>query len=361
MNTTDLVHRARATGTPLLEPDGDLATFLWRGKTAPQLIGDFNGWEPGGALPLEPAGDKLWACELHLPRQAYMEYGFIWPGHTVHRTDPLNTRTVENGLGQLNSWFYMPEGSPTPLGRRQPGVARGTLTRHVITLSAPAQLPGGRRAVYLYQPPTPDPCPLLVVYDGPDYRRRAQLLALVENLAAQRRIRPVALALLPNGGQARHVEYACSDTTLAFVAQHVLPLAQQTLRLTDPAEADGSYGVLGASMGGLMAVYTGLRLPHVFGRVLAQSGAYAYQGWEHIVFPLVEHWPPPPTRLWLDVGLYDLPGLLDGNRRMQAALTNRGYAVAYREYPAGHNYPAWRDELWRGLEWLFAPEVAHAA
>jgi len=28
--------------------------------------------------------------------------------------------------------------------------------------------------------------------------------------------------------------------------------------------------------------------------------------------------------------------------------------VRYREYSGGHNYPAWREDVWRGLEWLFA-------
>jgi enterochelin esterase family protein len=38
---------------------------------------------------------------------------------------------------------------------------------------------------------------------------------------------------------------------------------------------------------------------------------------------------------------------------MAALLQSRGYDVAYREYNAGHNYAAWRDDLWRGLEVLF--------
>jgi enterochelin esterase-like enzyme len=41
---------------------------------------------------------------------------------------------------------------------------------------------------------------------------------------------------------------------------------------------------------------------------------------------------------------------------MHNLLTIRGYPVIYREYHAGHNYPAWRDDIWRGLETLYAPE-----
>jgi enterochelin esterase family protein len=34
-------------------------------------------------------------------------------------------------------------------------------------------------------------------------------------------------------------------------------------------------------------------------------------------------------------------------------LNQMGYPLTYREYHAGHNYPAWRDEIWRGLEALY--------
>ncbi len=47
--------------------------------------------------------------------------------------------------------------------------------------------------------------------------------------------------------------------------------------------------------------------------------------------------------------------LLEGNRRMLPVLKEAGHRVRYREYSGGHNYPAWRDDLWHGLEWLFPP------
>jgi enterochelin esterase family protein len=38
---------------------------------------------------------------------------------------------------------------------------------------------------------------------------------------------------------------------------------------------------------------------------------------------------------------------------MYALLKEKGYNVAYREFTAGHNYTAWRDDVWRGLEAMF--------
>jgi enterochelin esterase family protein len=53
----------------------------------------------------------------------------------------------------------------------------------------------------------------------------------------------------------------------------------------------------------------------------------------------------------MDVGRYEW--LLEPNRRLHALLQEHGYDVTYREYNAGHNFPAWRNDVWRGLELAF--------
>ena len=106
-------------------------------------------------------------------------------------------------------------------------------------------------------------------------------------------------------------------------------------------------------MGGLTALYAGLRAPAVFGRVLSQSGAFALGQHDTVVFDLVRHSPVPPLRVWMSAGRYEW--LLDCNRRMHRLLEKKGYDVAYHEHNGGHNYPAWRDHLAQGLEALFGP------
>jgi enterochelin esterase-like enzyme len=175
---------------------------------------------------------------------------------------------------------------------------------------------------------------------------------ILDNLIAQRRIRPLALAMPYHAGQARGVEYACNDVHLAFLFHHVLPLAQKELNLVDIQANPGVYGILGASMGGLMALYSGLRAPHIFGRVLSQSGAFVVAEGDTVTWDLVEHGPVRPLKIWMDVGRYEW--FLTCNRRVRDLLSTRGYDLAYREYNSGHNYASWRNDLWRGLEWLFA-------
>ena len=116
-------------------------------------------------------------------------------------------------------------------------------------------------------------------------------------------------------------------------------------------ENPGEFGVMGASMGGLMALYTGLRLPHIFGKVLAQSGAYVLDDYEFITSSLIEDGTKPDLKIWMDVCVFE--NLLENNRMMRGKLQEFGYEVDFHEYPAGHNYSAWRDDLPGGLGTLF--------
>ncbi len=340
-----VLRRAREEGTPVIQ--GNQVTFVWRGTNAPQLIGDFNDWDAEHALELEQSGPDLWTHTMRLPRDAYMEYAFHVRGQ--HTLDPLNPREAPDGLGHANNYFYMPDAQPTPLIQRERNVPRGTVTRY--TLDTEYLLAGPRRAVTLYEPPAPGPWPLLVVFDGSEYRRRARLPVILDNLIAQKRIRPVALALIANGGRARIVEYACSETTLGFVVDQVLPFARDHLDLLDWRASPGAFGVLGASMGGLMALYCAIRAPAVFGRAIAQSSAFSLETGDPVIWDLVRLGPVADIKIWMDSGRFEW--LLQADRRMAELLASRGYDVTYHEYNAGHNYPAWRDDVWRGLETVF--------
>jgi enterochelin esterase-like enzyme len=344
VTTAESLLRLARTGTPLITDQ--TATFVWQGDQAPQLIGDFCGWQWGTPVDLDQVAPGVWTQTLSLPADAYVEYSYWRDGQRV--ADPFSRRTVPDGLGHTNHFFYMPEAAPSSLVRRGRGVPRGTVTRHVLEHEF---LLGGRgRTVLFYQPPTTEPAPLLVVLDGQDYFPRGRLVQIVDNLIAQRRIRPVALAMVYHGGRLRGIEYACSEAHMGALL-HLLPLAKKELNLLDWSEHPSAYGIMGASMGGLMALFVGLRLPHIFGKVLSQSGAFEIDWYETVVLDLVRHGPLRPLRIWMDVGR--LEWLLEPNRAMHRVLVEKGYDVAYREFSGGHNYTSWRNDLWRGLEALF--------
>jgi enterochelin esterase-like enzyme len=55
----------------------------------------------------------------------------------------------------------------------------------------------------------------------------------------------------------------------------------------------------------------------------------------------------------MDAGQLDY--LLEDNRKMYSLLQEKGYDVTYLEFAGGHNYTAWRNDVWRGLVAVFAP------
>lgn len=336
---------------PLIE--GNKVIFLWQGKTAPQLRGDFTDWERGLPISLEKSGKGLWEYEVEFPEDAYIEYAYFIGDKRL--TDPLNPRRVANGIGSYNQYFFMPKARRTPLSYYQRDVPRGRVTRY--TLPTRNLVAGKERTVYLYQPPVSEPSPLLVVWDGRDYLQRGKLVQIVDNLIHQKRILPLAMAMVDNGKSARFAEYGCSESSLVFLMELVLPLAKAELNIIDSAENQASYGVLGASMGGLMAIYTALRFPGIFGKVISQSGAFSFGRQDAVIFELIKRFDIRSTKICMAVGVYDFIHLLEANRRLYQLLVEGGYDITYQEYPAGHNYPAWRDEVWRGLEATFEPQL----
>jgi enterochelin esterase family protein len=343
----DLAERARRTGTPLV--DGDQATFLWTGAERPELIADFNGWGARNPVEFQPTGEGTWAATVTLPRDAYVEYQLRVNGQTG--LDPANRRTVSNGLGGRLNYVYMPEAEATPYTRSRAGIAHGSVTRHLI--QDDFLIPGGPRTVHLYHPPTDEATPLMVVFDGDDYLKRARLSQIVDNLVAEGRVRPLALAFVNNGKGTRLVEYMCNDVTVGALFKHVLPLAQEHLNLIDVREHPGIHGVCGASMGGLMALYTGVRAPEVFGHVLSQSGSFTFEmlGERMVVRELIERDLGSPIAVALTVGRFE--PLLESNEHMADLLREKGYALSYATSWAGHNYTAWRNALPDALPTLY--------
>ncbi len=352
LNST--ISRALGSGNPVIQ--GNRVTFIWEGNSAPQLISDLNGWDNKpkpfkrvSRTPKSASAKTISSCSLTVPRDAYIEYLFYDPLSGENFLDPLNRQTVSNGFDSRNNFFYMPEAKPSPFSIRRADVRAGTLTRHRVSTGYLQD--DGERDVYLYKPPTNSAVPLLIVYDGYDYLRRAMLTTTVDNMIADKRIGPLALAFLQNGRSRRNVEYMCSDATITWLDQEILPLARKHLRPLDIEEHPSAYGVLGASASGLMSMYTGLRMPEIFGKVLCQSGVFELEGRDTAVVDLVHYGHAREIKIWMDIGTLD--ELLEDNRRMVALLDKRQYQVVYREFSAAHNFTAWRDDIWRGLEAMF--------
>lgn len=348
---SNLLERLRTEGNPLFEGDNNSEVlFVWEGEDAPYLHLEHQGFEPLTMQRIQPG---VWTYPLNLPPDAYVEYYFSTtpqdPSTVV--PDPYNNETVPSGVGYDRHGLSMPYRVPTPYTLNKRGVASGTVSQHTITDDR--YLHNQTRDVWLYDPSTSDATPLLVVLDGNDYLERGMITTIVDNLIAEEKIRPLSMALIAHAGDYRVQEYNQNETLPMLIDRHILPLANHHLHLLDLEAYRGGYGILGASFGGLAALYTALRMPHVFGTVLSQAGAF----WsfndtqDALIHMLVDTLPKQDINIWMDVGIYDF--LFEENQDMRRRLGEKGYDVNYAEHSDGHNYTAWRDILPTALETMY--------
>jgi hypothetical protein len=73
-----------------------------------------------------------------------------------------------------------------------------------------------------------------------------------------------------------------------------------------------------------MALFTALRLPQVFRKVISQSGAFNLPDRSSIIRELLQLMPPPDIDIWMDAGRLEY--LLDANRKMYSFLREKKYS-----------------------------------
>ena len=350
-----VTEQARRGGNPVATDGGFTWVWVDDGAPPPALAGDWCSWHPDAGIAWSRPSAGVRTAHLDVEPDAYLEYALFRDGERVR--DPLSRARIGNGVGDWNHRAWMP-GAPRAADRlkrqRHAPAPPGRLTEHRVEPLGYAA--SKRRRVWLHRPAGHDPAtlPLLVVLDGQDYLR-AKMDRVLDLLIHEGRMAPVVTAFVEHGGlDRRMVEYMGSEMTLVWLGDIVVRVSREEAGIADPATgAAGRAAVMGASAGGLMAFLCGMRRPEIFGRVLSQSGAWAFDGRETVAVPLVRGGSAAPIRIWMDAGRYE--SLFEPNECMAALLEERGWDVTYRRYPAGHNFTAWMEELFVGLPALLPP------
>ena len=236
----------------------------------------------------------------------------------------------------------------------------------VTELSIPSRIYGHARKVWVYTPAGykrgPTSYPLIVAFDGEDYRSDTMRLPRVlDSLEASHRIpRTIALMIDNSSGPARLNDLANQPAFAEFLATEAIPwLRRQYNVAPDPSRTI----VTGSSAGGLAAAYVALLHPEIFGNVLSQSGAF-WRGarasnsppWEWLTGQYYAQ-ARKPVRFFIDIGSSEThralgsgPVFIEAVRRFRDALKSKGYDVTYTEVPGGVHAPqTWRDRLPVGI------------
>jgi enterochelin esterase family protein len=120
---------------------------------------------------------------------------------------------------------------------------------------------------------------------------------------------------------------------------------------------------MGASFGAVASLATAWKYPDMFGRLLLQSGSFAFTdigrnrrgpAFDPVV-TFVNAFRNHPSRvaekLFVSCGTYE--SLIYENRSLVPLLQSTGMDVRFVEARDGHNWENWRDRLREGLSWLF--------
>ncbi|HZH90616.1 MAG TPA: alpha/beta hydrolase-fold protein [Pyrinomonadaceae bacterium] len=329
----------KATSSPIVE-DGQV-TFVYRGKAKQvEVAGDFTSWSPRRVVLRELAGTDVKYLTRKFAPDARVEYKFIADGEWID--DPLNERKLDNGVGGFNNFFTMPGYRPSALAEENRAL-RGTLERPDVQEAN--ALGVGKRKIQIYLPPgyARDAAvryPVLYLQDGSEYVTRARAAVVADRLMAEGRVAPFIIVFVdPND---RFKEYWANDKFADFMAKELVPFVDARYRTRPVREARA---LMGASLGGVISVWTAIRHPDVFERVAGQSTAFQIDD-ERVVTALAGLEPigqARPMKFYFDVGL--LEPIWKVNRRVRVMLAGKGFPVAYREAAAGHNWTSWRDQL----------------
>jgi enterochelin esterase family protein len=344
---------------PLVEPGA--CTFLYRGHAEAVHLRHWGVGLPPDLGFRRVDGSDLWYLVLDLPPSSRVEYKLevVEHGGTRLMEDPLNPVRASNPFG-ANSVCQAAGYEVPDWARHHPGVPEGSITPAHI--DSPAMGHGVELELYLpagFNPHPEHPYPLLIVHDGRDYLHYAALKTVLDNVIARRQAPPLIAACLHPGD--RLVEYADDPRHATFLGQDLLPFIESRLPVaTDPA----GRCLMGASFGAVASLSAAAREPGKYGRLLLQSGSFAWSSngcsarrgpiWEPIK-AFVDRYGESPAwvseRVFVSCGVYE--SLICENRAMVPALRRTGMDVRFVESLDGHNWESWRDCLGEGIGWLF--------
>lgn len=341
---------------PIVE--GRNVTFVYRGEADAVYLQHWIFGLPSAQPFLRVEGTDLWYLIQDIPLRSRVEYKLEVQRGDTNRLirDPLNPSLAHDPFG-ANSVCHGAEYRAPEWAERDPQARQGK----VESIRVPSAALGRDEEVLVYLPArfrTRRRYPLLIVHDGRDYLRFSSLQTVLDNLIFRDEVAPLVVALTQSRDRLR--EYAADPRHGQFVGEEL------------PAALEGRYplgrgpenrALAGASFGAVASFAAALRYPERFGRLLLQSGSFAFTDigpsrrgplFEPIVEMVNDYRESPvrvAERVFVSCGVYE--SLIYENRSLFPLLQKTGMDVRYVEAHDGHNWENWRDRLREGLSFLF--------
>ncbi|MBK05697.1 MAG: enterochelin esterase [Deltaproteobacteria bacterium] len=341
---------------PIVE--GTNVTFVYRGNVEAVYLKHWVYGLSSSQAFSRVSGTDLWMTTLEIPKGSRVEYKFevVHHGHRTWIRDPFNPHIAYDPFG--GNSVCQGAGYETPdWVLNDPEAREGTL--HELQIDSEAF--GDTRHFTMYHPArfrTRRRYPLLIVHDGGDYLHYSSMKTVLDNLIHRNEVAPMLVAF--THPKKRLNEYPDNLSHSRYIVEELLPFLEGRYRLYPQA---ARRGLMGASFGGVATLSTAWRYPGVFGRLLLQSGSFAFTDiGEHqrgpafdpvvkFVNAFREEPGKPSDKVFMSCGMYE--SLIYENRSIFPLLQDTGMEVMFSEDRDGHNWMNWRDRLRDALTWLF--------
>ncbi len=338
--------------------EGSYTTFVYRGPAEAVYLGHWIFGLPSSQLFKHVEGTDLWYLVMELPPDSRIEYKLQRAHHGKMEwlLDPLNPHRAADPFGE-NSVCHTAGYEHPEWAQPDPDARPGTLKE--VTFESEAL--GGTRRVLLYLPArfrTTRRYPLLVVHDGPEYLRYSGMKTVLDNLIYRLEIPGMIVAMTQP--EKRLNEYANHEPHARYLTEELVPFLESEFPIST---APRHRGLMGASFGAVAALTTAWRYPEFYGRLLLQSGSFAFtdigDNQKGPVFdPVVDFMnafrEDPKSvseKVFISCGTYEAN--IYENRSIVPFLQKTGMEIRYVESRDGHNWENWRDRMREGLSWLF--------
>jgi len=306
------------------------------------MAGDATGWNPDKDL-THIAGCNFWYYTTTYKSDARLDYKFVINGSSWI-LDPKNPNTCAGGYG-ANSELRMPVYVVPPEISFYNNIPHGLVSDTVFQ----SALLGNSRHVRIYLPPNYSSgnasYPVVLFHDGLEYLSLCNAGNILDYLIEHHVIVPVIGIFVPPVD--REAEYAGSkiDNFTNFIIQELMPAIDIKYRTsTEPSKR----AMVGASNGGNIALYIGMKHPEKFGKIAAQSSNV-----QSNIASEFSTGPKLNLEFYLDIGTYDIEVLIPMVHGLRDILQSKGYTHQFREWHEGHSWGNWKGHLRLLLEQFF--------
>jgi len=329
---------------PYIEDD-TAVFFIYQGTAVSlEIAGDFTGWNPSMHM-TGVNGTNFYYSSAHFESDARLDYKFVINSNWI--LDPKNPYTCTGGFGP-NSELRMPAYVVPPEISWYSNIPHGII-RDTSFYSSNLN---NTRPVKIYLPPgysVQKQYPIIVFHDGLEYVSLANTNNIFDYLIAHHEIEPVIGVFVPPID--RQNEYAGNkkDAFTAFIVNELMPVIDQKYTTSkDPRKR----ATLGASDGGNIALYLGMKHPETFGKIGAQSSDVQTD-----ISTTFQNSAKMNLEFYMDIGTYDIPVLIPMVNNFIQILQNKNYVYQFKQWHEGHSWGNWKGHLSLALRQFFPPET----